>query len=104
VEAIADASSGAGSVSARHRPGPCARRSSSPSFVLGTGAPERTDQLLQLSEGDPGVSHAALAMAHGSIFVLLIARSWMDGIDGTETAESLERLREPFLAALRANS
>jgi len=104
AEAIADASSGAGSVWARHRPGPDADAQQFTVFVLGTGAPERADELLQLSEGDPGVSHAALAMSHGSIFVLLIARSWKEGTDGTETAESLERFREPFLAALRASS
>jgi hypothetical protein len=103
AEVIISEATASGSVSARRRPGPDADAQQFTIFVLDAGAPELAEELLRLTEGSRGMANAALALTDGSIFVLLIARSWVQGTDGIETTEALERFRGPFAAALRGD-
>jgi hypothetical protein len=103
AEAIINEATAAGSVSARRKPGPDADAQQFTIFVLDAGSPELAEELRRLTKGSPGAAHAALALTDGSVFVLLIARSWVQGTDGIETTESLERFSGPFAAALRGD-
>lgn len=103
VEAIVEGAPGGGSVSARHRPGPGADADAQQFtvFVLDAGTSEGANELLQLSEHVGAPTHASLALAHGAIFVLVVARSFVQGTDGVETIHSLGRFAEPFRRVLR---
>jgi hypothetical protein len=104
VEAIVDGAPAGGSVSARHRPGPGAEAQQFSVFVLNAGTGELASELLRLAEHEESTTHASLALARGAIFVLVIARSWVQGIDGLETSEALGRFAEPFMSVLRDQS
>ena len=91
-----------GSVSAQHRPGPGAEAQQFTVVVLDAGNDDLADELLRLAAPDDSMTHATLALTRGAIFVLVIARSWMQGTDASETSEALGRFAEPFMSVLRS--
>ena len=96
VGAIVGARPALGTVDARRRPAPGAHAQQFTVFVLDIGASERAAELVGLV-GDGGrVPHAWLSVAHVGIFVLVVARSFEQGVDGVETNAALERFRRPF--------
>lgn len=103
VEAIVEGAPAGGSVSARHRPGPGedADAQQFTVFVLDAGTSEDANELLRLSEHEEATTHASLALAYGATFVLVIARSFVQGTDGVETINTLGRFAEPFMNVLR---
>ena len=104
VEAIVDGAEAGGSVSAQHRPGPGAEAQQFTVFVLNAGTDELASELLRLAEHEEPTTHASLALAWRTTFVLVIARSWVQGTDGVETSETLGRFAEAFMSALRDQS
>jgi len=104
VEAIVDGAQAGGSVSAQHRPGPGAEAQQLTVFVLNAETGELASELLRMAEQEEPTTHASLALARGATFVLVIARSWVQGTDGLETSETLGRFAEPFMSVLRAQS
>ena len=104
VEAIVDGARAGGSVSAQHRPGPGAEAQQFTVFVLNAGTDELASELLRLAEHEEPTTHASLALAWRTTFVLVIARSWVQGTDGLETSETLGRFAEPFMSVLRTQS
>ena len=91
VEAIVDGAQAGGSVSAQHRPRPGAEAQQFAVFVLNAGTDELASELRRLAEHEEPTTHASLALARGSTFVLVIARSWVQGTDGLETSDALGR-------------
>jgi hypothetical protein len=104
VEAIVDGAQAGGSVSAQHRPGPGAEAQQFTVFVLNAATAELASELLRLAEHGEPATHASLALVRGATFVLVIARSWVQGTDGLETSETLGRFAEPFMSVLQAQS
>ena len=104
VEVIVDGAKSGGSVSAQHRPGSGAEAQQFTVFVLDAETDELASELLRLAEHEEPTTHASLALARGSTFVLVIARSWVQGTDALETSETLGRFAEPFMSVLRDQS
>ena len=46
--------------------------------------------------------HVGFGFADGPILAVVVARSWVEGTSGYETQASIERFREPFMAAVRS--
>jgi hypothetical protein len=64
-------------------------------FLVEAGSEDDAEMLERWASGG---SHAALGVRHGSLFCLVVARSFVEGVAAHETADSLER----FAPVLRA--
>jgi hypothetical protein len=100
VDELIEAAPAVGDLSAKHRPASDSEAQQFTAFLLDAGSPGSAEELLHLTQGTPGLTHAQVALANGPLFVLVIARSWMQGVNAIETTESLARFRRPLLEAL----
>lgn len=49
-----------------------------------------------------GADHVGFAFAEGPLIAVVVARSWVEGTNSYETEASIDRFREPFMAAARS--
>lgn len=70
-------------------------------FLVETSDADAARSLDTWSREDAEASHVALSASYDRLFVLVVARSFVQGKPGFETSERLERFREPLVAALR---
>jgi len=57
-------------------------------------------QLAAWSDDNPDAFHASLALSHGALLLVVVARSTVMGVEHLETDETLRRFESPFTAAL----
>ena len=64
--------------------------------------PRDVERLVEWSDRNLDGFHAALAVGHGRLLVLFVARSFVKGVPGIETPQSLQRFGAPVLAVLQS--
>jgi hypothetical protein len=72
-------------------------------FVAELGEVTDAGLLHRWSAIRPDSTHVSLAWDHGRVFVLLIARSFVAGVEPFETKESVERFRQPVADVIANN-
>jgi hypothetical protein len=102
VGAILDAAPAGASVSARLRPEVSDDHASQQLtvFLLEAESAEAASSLLTIQAGVRG-EFASISTASGSLFLLLIARSFVRDVAHHETAESMRRFEAPMLQIVR---
>jgi hypothetical protein len=103
AEELVDEAAAAGSLSANRRPGPTSDSQQFTLFIADVGSSAAAHELLTLASDGERSDFASLALAQGSMFALLIARSFVDGTESVETDESLRRFADPFRQVLRGS-
>lgn len=73
-------------------------------FLVELGNASSAERLLQIARSSQPKSHCMLAIASGPLFCLLVARSFMMGVDSYESGDSLRRFEQPIAAILAAFS
>lgn len=97
---------GAATVSSRLHPEKHAEHNSQQFtvFLVETANESDAQTLFQMAEASKSARHCKLALARSRLFCLVVARSFVDGVDAYETNESLTRFSDGLGAVLQRHA
>ena len=73
-------------------------------FLVETAYESDAQSLLKLAESNKSSNHCKTALANSRLFCLVVARSFVDGVDAYETSESLTRFSDGLAAILERHA
>jgi hypothetical protein len=69
-------------------------------FLVETANESHAQSLYEIAEANKSATHCKLALVRSQLFCLVVARSFVDGVDAYETNESLRRFSDGLAAIL----